>query len=260
MMGLGRRRWTAALAAAAGLLLAGAVPQPAESIGPVPESVRAEFGIASRWYAKYLDADGIPVLGSAAVSDAALFKAQRQAILLMRTMPSSVAAQLRSQRNRIVILATNEGVGDIPEFAAAFPDRSIDERFWGGFGATLTLPITSGTEINLLRNSNQENIFVHELGHTVGELGLAAIDPLFVEQLEQAYATARASGLWDNTYAGSSLNEYWAEGVQTYFDVNREGDARGDGVHNHVNTRAELADHDRLLSALLQRVYGDAEL
>lgn len=256
----GRRCRMAGVAAVAALLLVGTAPPPANGIGPVPDAVRAEFGITSRWYAKYLNADGIPVLGSAGVSDAALYKAQRQAMLLMRTMPRSVAAQLRSQHNRIVILAADEGVGDIPEFAAAFPDRSIDQRFWAGFGATLTLPITSGTEENLLRHSNQENIFVHEFAHTVGELGLASIDPVFVEQLQQAYAAAQAAGLWNNSYAGSSLNEYWAEGVQTYFDVNREGVPGGDGVHNHVNTRSELADHDRLLFALLRRVYGDAEL
>jgi hypothetical protein len=244
------------------LALAGAQPLPPvptadmTQIVPVPDAIRSEFGITSSWYVKYLDADGIPILGSAHVSDAALWRARRGPHQHHRIAPPSVAAHLRSRRNRIVILGLGETVRDIPEFAAAFPDRSQDERYWAGFGATETLPITSGTEENLLRGLHRENVFIHEFGHTVAEQALALLDPEFTPELSAAYAHAQRTGLWRNTYADDSQIEYWAEGVQTWFNVNRDGPIDGDGVHNDINTRVELELYDAPLFRLLSRIYS----
>jgi hypothetical protein len=244
------------LATAVAALLA--VPAPAQPVAPLPAAVRTEFGLPARPYVRYLDAGGIPILGSAAVGDAALQKARAHVLTLLATRPG-VAARLRAQRVRVVILARGEGVGAIPEYRAAFPDRSLDKRFWGGFGATPTLPIVAGTEANLIDGQNDENVFVHEFAHTVAEMALAA-DPGFARDLAAAWSHARKARLWANTYAGSNRDEYWAEGVQAYFDVNREGPPGGDGVHNDRNTRAELREYDPLLFALIDRVYGGAAL
>ena len=48
----------------------------------------------------------------------------------------------------------------------------------------------------------------------------------------------------------------YAEGVQSWFDNNRENDHD----HNHVNTRAELLEYDTGLAALCREVFGDTEL
>ena len=44
--------------------------------------------------------------------------------------------------------------------------------------------------------------------------------------------------------------EYFAEGVQSWFDNNREPDHD----HNHVNTRAELIEYDPALAALFSGI------
>ena len=49
-------------------------------------------------------------------------------------------------------------------------------------------------------------------------------------------------------------SEYWAEGVQSWFDANQEPQP---GIHNHVDTRAELKEYDPLLSTILERFMGD---
>lgn len=197
----------------------------------------------------------MPVLGSKRVSDAALMKARANVLTLIPDRPAGVAAALRAQRVRVVILARGEGVRAIPEYAAAFPDRSRDRAYWGGFGATPSLPIVAGTEENLIDNRNDENVFVHEFAHTVAEMALAA-DPGFAGAWAAAWEQARKAGRWAKTYAGSHRHEYWAEGVQGYFGVNREGPAGGDGVHNACNSRAELALCDPGLFALIDAVYG----
>jgi len=64
------------------------------------------------------------------------------------------------------------------------------------------------------------------------------------------------SGLWKGKYASVTRDEYFAEGVQSWFDNNRENDHD----HNHVNTRAELIEYDPGLAALCREVFGDTEL
>ena len=97
---------------------------------------------------------------------------------------------------------------------------------------------------------------IHEFAHTVLEMAVEPDDPDFVARLDDAYAEALAAGLWSDTYAASDINEYWAEGVQDWFDANRDADPPN-GVHNHVNTREELWDYDPRLAALIREVFGD---
>ena len=64
---------------------------------------------------------------------------------------------------------------------------------------------------------------------------------------------AKTKGLWKGTYAMSNMSEYWAEGVQSWFDTNRQNDSS----HNHVDTRAELKSYDPALAKLIEEVFGD---
>ena len=52
-------------------------------------------------------------------------------------------------------------------------------------------------------------------------------------------------------FKGSNSREYWAEGVQAYFECDQEGPVGGNGVHNDVNTRIELESYDKELYDLL---------
>ncbi|MFM7073807.1 MAG: hypothetical protein ACKO38_18640, partial [Planctomycetota bacterium] len=57
-------------------------------------------------------------------------------------------------------------------------------------------------------------------------------------------------------YASVNHHEYFAEGVQSWFDDNRAHDHD----HNHVDTRAELREYDPGLAALCEAVFGDTPL
>ena len=67
------------------------------------------------------------------------------------------------------------------------------------------------------------------------------------------YEAALETGLWQGTYASTDHHEYWAEGTQSWFNINEEHGP----LHNHVNTRRELKDYDPDLAALLIEIYGD---
>ena len=62
------------------------------------------------------------------------------------------------------------------------------------------------------------------------------------------------AGLWAGTYAATNADEYWAEGVQSWFDLN---DPPG-LVHNEINKRAELEEYDPALASLIQEAFGDS--
>lgn len=229
----------------------------AQTVGTIPSAVRTSHSIPTTWYAKYIDANGIPVLGSSVVSDAALIKARSNVLRLLATLPTSAKARLVTQKVRVVIWARTEKASSIPEFFAQY-GTSGDATYWGGFGPRTGLPICGGTEANLIDNYGAENVFVHEFAHGVAEMALASIDANFTTQLNAAW-TARNSVnpvRWAGTYAATDTKEYWAEGVQSYFNVNRASDA----VHNGIDTRAELQTYDPPLYALINRVYGAGAL
>ena len=94
---------------------------------------------------------------------------------------------------------------------------------------------------------------IHEFAHAIHSMGLRTIDPTFEPRLRKVYEDAKAKGLWKNTYAISNISEYWAEGVQSWFDTNRQNDSS----HNHVDTRAELKSYDPALAKLVEEVFGD---
>ncbi len=55
-------------------------------------------------------------------------------------------------------------------------------------------------------------------------------------------------------YAGKNRSEYWAEGVQSWYDTNRTMDHD----HNHIHTRRQLKTYDPGLAALCKDVLGDS--
>ncbi len=57
------------------------------------------------------------------------------------------------------------------------------------------------------------------------------------------------------TYAGKNRSEYWAEGVQNWYDTNRTMDHD----HNHIHTRDQLKTYDIELAKLCADVLGNSE-
>ena len=67
-----------------------------------------------------------------------------------------------------------------------------------------------------------ENILAHQFAHVMHQMGLKSIDDTFDTRLQPIYTQAMEDGLWQGAYAAEDYHEYWAEGVQSYFDTNRE--------------------------------------
>lgn len=225
-------------------------------ITPPPENLRTSLNL-SPFYKKYLNAGGLPVVSSEKVSDFAL-KEAAYIVQQMLAGREEILEAIARQKVRLVVMSPTEMTTDVPEHSDLRPKDYWDKRA-RGLGATTVRPAVSCGEENLLEYAGDpyatENILVHEFGHVVHEFGMKAIDPTFDRRLQETFDKAMQAGLWKNTYAATNRHEYWAEGVQSWFDTNRENDS----VHNHVNTRAELKAYDGELAKLLNEVFGDRE-
>jgi len=215
------------------------------------------------FYKKHLDAGGLPIVSSEKVPDAALLEAQA-IVVRMTSKRADVLEAMIARKTRVAIMAKTEVTTDIPEHQdlnIAFPQTDWN-RLCRGVGATLVRPACSGTEENLLQLDDDryhgESILIHEFGHTMLVMGLDGIEPTFRADLWAAYAGAMARGLFTNTYAATNADEYWAEGVQDWFDANLTAKP-ANGIHNEIGTRAALKTYDPALARLLERVFGNDE-
>jgi hypothetical protein len=224
------------------------------------------------FYRKYTDAGGIPVLGSAKTPDAAL-RVARATMLEMLAKRPDIRARLVRQGVRVAVLAPDDAITDLPEHRDwkkparddprlttcelkhyALIEAATDRDYWNarsrGAGGQLT---AAGAE-NLLALPGDryagENILVHEFAHAI----LTAIeeaDPKLYAEVQRAYAQAVAAGKWKGDYAGVTIQEYWAEGTQFWFDDNRLARLDDGPIVSH----GDLKRYDPQLRTALAKVY-----
>jgi hypothetical protein len=244
-----------------GLLFAGVEPSLAESS-------------LDRFYTQRRDAGGIPVIGSGKVPADALDTAAALVRQMLANRPD-LARWLVREGYRVAIMAESEATTDLPEQAHwTRPDRSdprltrcerkhyderigamTDREYWNARARGMAGPLTSGAAEDVLglRSSRYygETIFVHEFSHDI-LAAIRSVDPKLSHQIDRAYARAMKGGLWKDEYASTSVDEYWAEGTQFWFDSNRLSAFSGRQILGH----ADLQAYDPALFRVLGQVYG----
>jgi hypothetical protein len=213
------------------------------------------------FYKKYIDANGIPILSSWRVPDSALMQARKVVTFMTKALPAPVYRKLLEYKVRVGVMARYEGTTNIPEHKHLAGDTSLN---WDvrarGLGGDLELPLTTCAEENLLcyqiDKYHAEDILIHEFAHTIHLVGIVLVDTTINTRLKKALNNAIAAGRWRNTYAATNIEEYWAEGVQDWFNVNAEVPVP-DGKHCFVNTRKELKDYDPGLYAILKEFFPE---
>ncbi len=229
---------------------------PRREVIPVPAELRETWKLAA-FYEKCVLADGLPVLGSRRVADEALLEAAYLVDLMLANRDDVRRAMIVS-KTRLAVMAASERTTDIPEHGDLQPASHWDRRA-RGLGATNARPAVSCGEENLLELRGDpyrgESILIHEFAHALHSMGLNNLDRKFDDRLKQTYQRALQAGLWEGTYAATNHHEYWAEGVQSFFDTNRANDSQ----HNHVDTREKLKQYDPDLAALIEETLGPSD-
>lgn len=210
------------------------------------------------FYSKYIDAGGYPIVAHESVSDYALKEAAYIVNLMLARRPDVKEAMVDSG-SRLIVMGHDQFTTDIPEYAHMKPKDFWDARA-RGLGGSKRDPVCSCAEENVLAYPGDpyatECILIHEFAHNIHLRGMVNIDSTFDDRLKKSYDAAMEKGLWKGKYASTNHHEYFAEGVQSWFDNNRPPDHD----HNHVDTRKELLEYDPGLAALCREVFGDTEL
>ena len=154
-----------------------------------------------------------------------------------------------------------QGAGFTPEqharAKAAFAQSKEAGRYQDGYAAQRFRRVASATPVSLLDSlvaafPDQPRAFLAKC--------LDGGDILVNGQRSQAKVTVTMDdkvlivfGGPKQCYAATNSAEYWAEGVQDWFDTNRTMDHD----HNQLHTREQLKSYDAPLAALCAEVMGD---
>jgi alpha-glucosidase len=253
-------------------------PQP-RVIAP-PKSLQCD-----PFYKKYVYCRTLPILGSKRVSDKALLEAN-YVVRRMFCYRHDILKAMIDSGMRLVVIGRNERTADIPEYKKFVvpPSGGSADRLKAGLHTSRGLDYTAergivsvGEEnlLHLRRDSHAgESVLIARMAHAmhviVGhrpvdpdfdkrqkqqyELRVKRIDKEFNEKLEQLYANAVQKGLWKNTPTARNHEEYWVEGVKSWFDANGQS-IRPAGISNPVNTRQALEAYDPDLARFIAEVF-----
>jgi hypothetical protein len=204
------------------------------------------------------------VTADAGVPRAALDAAGAMLAAMVRHRPD-VVATLQAHGTLTAVVSRTEMTCDLPYFAA-FRGSSVCATYVAGAGGTPALPVTACSERNLLQEPDDpygrgtqpysENICVHELAHTIMDVGLSAAER---DQIQARYTAAQRAGLWRGDYAMTNAQEFFAVLTQCYFWA---APAVATAVHPYaVNGPDALQRYDPASFALLDSIYhGPSDL
>lgn len=227
-----------------------------------------------RFYTQIIDVRGVPIVASSKVSGGALRSARAMAQGMLAHRPD-LARWLAANGYRIAVMAQSEALLDLPEFRhwskparddprltrcelkhyevriAALTDRQYWDARVRGIGGQHMVAAEEDL-LNLTPNRYfGETIFVHEFAHQILD-AVRGTDAALHERIKAAYANAKARGLWHDEYTMTTIDEYWAEGSQFWWNSNRLQAFEG----RRILEAEDLAAYDPALYAVLADVYG----
>jgi hypothetical protein len=224
------------------------------------------------YYTKFTYAREFPVLGSKHVGDEALLRAN-DTIRKLFAYRHDILKALIADGARLVVLGRREKLSDLPELK--------DARRQAGFDGVRYLDYTPAVKLMVVPEENVlglpgepfagectvVGVFARALYQVTGlrpadpdferrrdkqqyELRVRRMDVEFDHRLRKLHEDALNKELWKGTAAGRHRREYWAAGVEAYFDAAGETPAPN-GADRPVTTREALRAYDRGLYALV---------
>lgn len=217
-----------------------------------------------KFYTKYVSVNGLPLVSSWRVPDSAFVAAHRTLYAMTCMLKPEILEAMIKSNARVAIMGRYEGTTDLPEHHYLVNDTALNWDLRArGLGGTIEEPLTSCAEENVLAYQidkyHAEDILIHEFAHAIHCIGIIQVDTTFNSRLQSLYEKAKKEGLLTNTYRETDKEEYFAEAVQDWFDVNAEM-PHTDGKHNWCNTREELRQFDPDLYQLLSEYFPETTL
>ncbi len=246
------------------------------SVIPPPAFVHAD-----PYYTKFTYAREFTVLGSDKVHDEALLKAN-DIIRKMFAYRHDILKALIADGARLVVLGRGEMLSDLPEFKDASKTPGFDNARFLDYSEKLKLMAVP--EENVLGLPREPfagecmvvNVFAKGLYRVTGlrrvdpdfdsrrqpkqqyELRVKRMDIQFDQALRKAYEGAMGKSLWRGASAARDQAEYWAAGVEAYFDAAGDGQPPN-GADRPIVTRELLKAYDPDLYELVDQTMAYKE-
>src|SRR5688572_23342588 len=196
------------------------------------------------YYTKFTFAREFPVIGSKRVSDEAMLKAN-DTVRKMFAYRHDILKAMIADGCRLIVLGRSEKLADLPELKAVKATALDGVRY---FDYTPELKLMVVPEENVLSLPSDPfagectviGAFARGLCRVTSsrpvdpefdkrrqkqqyELRVKRLDVEFDQRLQKIYDEVIAKGLWKGTPAARDRIEYWAAGVQAYFDATGTG-------------------------------------
>ncbi len=213
---------------------------------------------AAEFYAKHIDCGGIPVRSSSSVDDKALEIACNKISMMLNNIPQ-IRANLVQRGAELHIIGHSENTSDLPEFRS---QRGV--VYTDNTGKQTTIDLRTRGKGGLMSSCGEENILhlpgdrygggadicIHEFAHAIMDYGF---NPAQRQLIKQQYAQSMSAGLWQNAYAATNPQEFWAELSMWYFGAH--GDRRMNGTPP-ADGRDGLRSYDPNGFSLLEKLYN----
>tara|TARA_B100001079_G_scaffold145675_1_gene124714 strand:+ start:146 stop:991 length:846 start_codon:yes stop_codon:yes gene_type:complete len=262
------------------LLVASVAVTSVNGTAPVQDEVFAAFPVIETggkviipplgvhaFYQKYINAEGILIVSSANVPDAALLAARRTVLHLLARRPDVHIAML-AHNPRISIMSVSETASDLPEF-----DVGADGQW--GLGQMRGDPTTLVSERGICYSGNikyRANFLLHEFVHNMQNLGWIQTDPGVDDEIYAAYSNAVVQG-WFTPPRTETMgigpdrsfgdDEYLTHNVNAWFNLNES--LPGPWVDVQIGeagplsgTREQLRQRDPVLFEIIDRFLPDS--
>lgn len=246
-----------------------ATASPAHRATATPGGLTPKYAPFAPLQAQVVPIGPVYVTADATVPAQALRDAGVVLTIMLKHRPD-IGNTLRQYGVFTVIASRSQRICDLPYFVQYKNDTALCNALGeGGAGGTTTNPVTACDEQNLLGEpgdpydrydrspgSYSQNICVHELAHTIMNVGLSQAER---NRIEARFLAVRQTGLWTGDYAMTNAMEFWAVMSQFYFQAGPEHPYSA--FHHIPNGSVALKRYDPQTFALLDSIYqGSANL
>lgn len=217
-----------------------------------PQTAEAVRGRLDPFYTKHVTAGGLLIVSGAKVRDQALGEVAYLVRRMLATRPD-VLKDMIGRGVYVTVMAYTEMTTDMPETRRMSPWWDKRARGLGGNPVSCAEENVLGFPGDPYRG---ESIFLHEFAHSVHR-AMGRVDKTFQKRLAALYEKAKADGRFRG-YGMSNKGEFWAEGVQSWLDCNRDGGLavrEESGTVVQINTRAQMRKHIPAFSAFLDEAF-----
>ncbi len=232
------------------------------------------------YYTKFTYAREFIVLGSNHVGDEALLRAND---IIRKTFAyrHDILKALIADGARLVVLGRHEKLSDLPEFKGARQQVGFDEVRYLFYTPALKLMVVP--EENLLGLANDPfagkcmviSVFARALYQVTAlrpvdpdfdrqrdkqqyEMRVKRLDIEFDQRLQKIYEGSMTRNLWKGTAAARNRVEFWAAGLEAYFDASGTTPAPN-SADRPITTREALKAYDPDLYALVDETMAYKE-